>query len=205
MQINEIIVQNYAELPGAVANGAKRLLLASDLTAGGVTPSFGTIAESTNYAHDHGVTISVLVRPRHGEAMYNDAEIKIMDTDLLRIQQLGVDGVVFGALDESGALDEEAMANLVAAAGGMSLGFSTGLNQKPSDLTVDQLNWLSENDFTRVYTPINQELSALQSATTTLVAHQLQLIPTSTSVSTDLAQFQNNGDFTQLAILPEQA
>lgn len=51
VQINEIIVQNYAEVTAAVQQNAKRLLLVSDLALGGTTPSYGTIAEATRYAH----------------------------------------------------------------------------------------------------------------------------------------------------------
>lgn len=210
MQIKEIIIQSYNELPAVIAGGAKRVLLVADLAAGGVTPSFGTIAETTQYAHEHNVIISVLVRPRPGSAVYSDAEIKIMDTDLLHIQQIGVDAVAFGAMTNDGQLDEEAMTNLVAAAGGMALGFSTGLSEPLAVIDASQIKWLSDNDFSRYYMPLdlNQPLtsgiiSQLTETKMTLAASQLQLIPTNFKSKAERDDLLRQIDFNQLAILPE--
>ncbi len=211
VQINEIIVQNYAEVTAAVQQNAKRLLLVSDLALGGTTPSYGTIAEATRYAHDHNVSISILVRPRSGSADYNDAEIKIMDTDLLEIQKLGSDGVVFGVLTQSGNLDEDAMANLVAAAGGMALGFTTGLSRPTAPIEDEAVLWLSDNDFTRYYAPMASErelttetISSLMNANQKLSERNIQLIPTNFHSKAEMTTLTDKTNISQTAILPSQ-
>ncbi len=50
-----------------------------------------------------------IIRPRGGDFVYNDTELKIMHTDLIEAKKLGTDGVVLGCLTPSGWLDEEAL------------------------------------------------------------------------------------------------
>ena len=57
------------------------------------------MAESLRYAHEKKVPVTVLIRPRGGDFVYNDAEIKIMESDIFTAQSLGADTIAIGALE----------------------------------------------------------------------------------------------------------
>lgn len=82
------------------------------LELGGLTPSQGLIeavvAESLP-AH-------VLIRCRPGDFVFDDDEIKLMEREVRTALLSGAAGVVIGALDESGSIDESAIARLVGVA-----------------------------------------------------------------------------------------
>lgn len=94
--IKEAVVATFPEIVRVIQNGADRIELNADLAAGGITPSKGMIAEAIKYVHDHDKEITVMIRPRGGNFVYNDIELKIMEADILEAQQLGADGVALG-------------------------------------------------------------------------------------------------------------
>ncbi|KRM75717.1 copper homeostasis protein CutC [Secundilactobacillus collinoides] len=114
------IIENYTTLPEIITDH-QRVIIADNLTAGGTTPSKGVMAESTLYVHDHDGSITFIIKPRQGDYTYTDTELKIMEADLLEAQQLGADEVIFAATTANHEIDAEAMANLIAAAGGMTI------------------------------------------------------------------------------------
>lgn len=114
------IIENYTSLPNVITDH-RRVIIADNLAAGGTTPSKGVLAESTLYVHDHDGSVTFLIKPRQGNYTYTDTELKIMEADLLETQQLGADEVIFAATTANHQIDTEAMANLIAAAGGMTI------------------------------------------------------------------------------------
>ncbi|NLR09343.1 MULTISPECIES: copper homeostasis protein CutC [Lactobacillaceae] len=150
MLLVEPLLENYPQLPTAIEAGAKRVALADNLAVGGTTISKGVMGEAVRYAHEHQVTLDVVIAPRGGHSPYNDVEIKMMEADLLEAQQLGVDGAIFGALTLQHQLDHEALSLLIAAAGGMTLTFSTAFDQiRPQDRGV-AVDWLANQGFDHV-------------------------------------------------------
>lgn len=150
MLLVEPLLENYPQLPAAVEAGAKRVALADNLAVGGTTISKGVMGEAVRYAHEHQVTLDVVIAPRGGHSPYDDVEIKMMEADLLEAQQLGVDGAIFGALTLQHQLDQEALSPLIAAAGGMTLTFSTAFDQiRPQDRGV-AVDWLAGQGFDHV-------------------------------------------------------
>ena len=67
--------------------------------------------------------LHVIIRPRGGDFLYSDLERQIMLEDVRMARQLGVDGVVFGALLPNGDIDMEFMRQLMAESEGMSVTF----------------------------------------------------------------------------------
>lgn len=67
--------------------------------------------------------LHVIIRPRGGDFLYSDLERQIMLEDVRMARQLGVDGVVFGALLPNGDIDMEFMQQLMAESEGMSVTF----------------------------------------------------------------------------------
>lgn len=169
MLIKEVAVENFTDIPKQFAAGANRFELCDNLAVGGTTVSKGVMSETMHYAQDNQVPVMAMIRPRGGNFVYNDTELKIMEADLFQAQQLGVDGVVFGALDTDNLLDTDAMEFLIAASGGMQITFHMAFDEIPSDAQLDALAWLAEHDIDRVLThggsldkPIEETLPHLQ-------------------------------------------
>jgi copper homeostasis protein len=80
-----------------------RIELCQNLEQGGITPSPGLI----EYALAYGVETHVLIRPRPGGFRYTWDEVEIMLRDIHECQSIGAHGVVVGALDERGLIDEK--------------------------------------------------------------------------------------------------
>lgn len=143
MLLVEPLLENYTDLPAAIRAGAKRVTLADNLVGGGTTVSKGVMGEAVRYAHEHQVTLNLVIAARGGETPFNGVEIKMMEADLLEAQQLGVDGAVLRGLTDQRQLDVEALSTLIAAAGGMSLTFDTAFDRiRPQDRGA-ALDWLA--------------------------------------------------------------
>ena len=88
---------------GAIAAenfGVKRIELCSALSVGGLTPNYGLIKQCVNKSN---VEVHVMIRHREGDFCYSKEDVELMKMDINIAQQAGVQGVVFGILNE---LDE---------------------------------------------------------------------------------------------------
>ncbi|KAF1302128.1 copper homeostasis protein CutC [Candidatus Enterococcus willemsii] len=150
--LREFCAENYSDLPQAIANGAKRIELCDNLAVGGTTPSTGVIEEALSYAGEKGVTVMTMIRPRGGDFVYNDIELKIMHTDLIEAKKLGTDGVVFGCLTPNNWLDEEALEMLIDNAEGLQITFHMAFDAIPVERQFEAIDWLAENGVTRILT-----------------------------------------------------
>ncbi len=105
----EIAVSSPAGSIAAFTGGADRVELCVGLELGGLTPSQGLIeavvAESLP-AH-------ALIRCRPGDFVFDDDEIALMEREVRTALRSGAAGVVIGALDAYGSLDESAISRLV--------------------------------------------------------------------------------------------
>lgn len=93
--------------------------LCQDLEQGGVTPSMGMI----RYALEHISEVNVLIRPRAGGFHYNLEELEVMKHDIISCAEMGVHGIVIGALNESGGPDVEFLEMVRSYSGNMTLTF----------------------------------------------------------------------------------
>ncbi|MCF1684003.1 copper homeostasis protein CutC [Tetragenococcus halophilus] len=152
MLIKEFCAENYTNIPAAIANGAKRIELCDNLSVGGTTPSTGVIEESFAYASEKDVPLVTMIRPRAGDFIYNDIELKIMETDLIEAKKLGIDGIVLGCLTPNNWLDEEALDRLIEAATGLQITFHMAFDQIAKDRQYEAIDWLSERGITRILT-----------------------------------------------------
>lgn len=101
--------------------GADRVELCAGMPEGGTTPSCGMIRRSREVLGNVG--LNVIIRPRGGDFLYSDSEIRQMEYDIYSAQDAGADGLVFGALTEDGEVDERAMTILMTAAGDLPVTF----------------------------------------------------------------------------------
>lgn len=108
--------------------GAHRVELCSALSLGGLTPSYGFIELARKRLK---IDINVLIRPRQGDFLYDSDEVAVMLRDITACAQMGVNGVVIGALDPFGNVDEDACRAMVAVAKhyGMSVTFHRAIDR----------------------------------------------------------------------------
>lgn len=118
--IFEACTANMASVEEAVLGGAERIELCTALPLGGLTPSLGML--KTVRQHFSPLTIHVLIRPREGNFVYREDEMKVMVRDIEDALPYA-DGIVCGALLPNGDIDMDAMRRLVSAANGKPITF----------------------------------------------------------------------------------
>lgn len=108
--------------------GAHRVELCSALSLGGLTPSYGFIELARKRLK---IDVNVLIRPRQGDFLYDSDEVAVMIRDIIACAQMGVNGVVIGALDPFGNVDVDACRAMVAVAKhhGMSVTFHRAIDR----------------------------------------------------------------------------
>jgi copper homeostasis protein len=120
----------------AAHNGADRIELCSGYAEGGLSPSVGTVAMVREQLT---IPLHVMIRPRVGDFVYNTEEILAMEKEILYYKQLGVNGVVFGILNEKGEINSKALKQLIDAARPMSVTF-----HRAFDLCINPLKELDK-------------------------------------------------------------
>lgn len=116
----EICVDSITSAQAARAGGADRLEVCSSLAAGGTTPSEGLVRACVDLV---GLPVMMMIRPRDGQFIYDEADLSIMLRDIEIAQRLGVSGVVFGALTAEGRIDHGQCERLLDAAEGLTTTF----------------------------------------------------------------------------------
>ncbi len=109
-------IDSVASATAAARGGADRLEVCADLPVGGTTvrPSvFRQIREQVQ------IPLRVLIRPRFGDFLFDEMQIREMEEDIRTLKDLGADGVVIGALLPDGTLDTKVLERLILAAGGL--------------------------------------------------------------------------------------
>ena len=117
----EICCDSINSLKKSVNLGVSRIELCSELSVGGLTPSYGFIKEALKYSKN--IPIRVLIRPRSGDFDYNNFEIEIMKNDINEVKKLGVEGLVLGMVDNKGELPVSKIRDIVDSANGLSMTF----------------------------------------------------------------------------------
>lgn len=91
----ECCCTDAAEAVEAMSGGAGRVELCEDLPCGGVTPSRADIEAALKAVN---IPVNVLIRVRGGDFVYDETEIEAMIGSVRMCRELGVNGVVVGAL-----------------------------------------------------------------------------------------------------------
>ena len=143
----EAAVETLASALAAERSGADRIELCPNLNDGGTTPSAELTAKVTERTR---LPVFVLIRPRVGRFVYSDDEIGGMAREIELARQMGVAGIVTGALTPDDKVDIDQTRKLVDAAGGLPVTFHRAI-----DLTVnlsDALEQLIEIGVSRILT-----------------------------------------------------
>jgi copper homeostasis protein len=99
----EICVDSLDKALDAQNKGADRIELCEELIIGGITPSKNLIL---SVRKNLNIKIHALIRPRGGNFVYNDYELKQMENDILFCRDYKIDGIVFGILDKENKIDK---------------------------------------------------------------------------------------------------
>lgn len=167
--IKEFCAENFTDIPAAIKAGAGRIELCDNLAVGGTTPSLGVIEETLAYANEKHVPVMTMIRPRGGNFIYNDLELKIMETDLIHAKNAGTDGVVFGCLTEDNEVDEEALEILLGNSIGLQTTFHMAFDAIPKKKQFETIDWFVKLGIDRILShggplsqPIEESLSHLK-------------------------------------------
>lgn len=90
--------------------GADRVELCADMLVGGITPAI----EIIQIARENlSIDINVMIRPRGGNFVYSNSEFEQMKSEIEIIKKLGVNGFVFGILNEDKSINVDQNKELV--------------------------------------------------------------------------------------------
>ncbi|MGE3831643.1 MAG: copper homeostasis protein CutC [Parvibaculaceae bacterium] len=131
----EVCVDDAAGLVAAVAGGADRIELTSALELGGLTPSPALMA----LAAEARIPVYVMIRPRAGNFVYSPVEEDQMRREIDVVREIGLSGIVIGAMRGNGRLDVEMLSRFVQHAGGLG----TTLH-RAFDMVSDQFEALEQ-------------------------------------------------------------
>lgn len=134
--IKEACVETFEQAVNAEKKGADRIELCSNLHLDGLTPSDNLILSVTRKLK---IPVRVMIRPRGGDFVYTKAELDQMQASIEFCKDVGVDGVVFGILNSSSALNLKAITGLVHIAYPLNV-----IIHKAIDVTLDPLQSLRE-------------------------------------------------------------
>jgi len=109
--IVEICANSFASAQAAKNAGAARIELCTELSVGGLTPSYGLIEKVVS---EINIPIHVLIRPRSGDFCYSEAELDVMLKDIAFCKQIGCSGIVSGILTSERSINESATKLLIA-------------------------------------------------------------------------------------------
>lgn len=98
----EICCASLTSALHAQKGGADRIELCANLEHGGTTPSAATIKLAKQHLQ---IPVFVLIRPRKADFFYNNLEMSVMLEDIRLAKSLGADGIVSGALTQTGEID----------------------------------------------------------------------------------------------------
>jgi copper homeostasis protein len=132
----EACVETLEDALIAEDKGASRIELCSALDQDGLTPSRELTAQCLYYL---SIPVMAMVRPRGGNFVYSEAEVKQMESDIEFFKEAGVAGVVFGLLTKENTIDIKNTQRLVKQAFPLDVTF-----HKAIDYTSDILQSFQE-------------------------------------------------------------
>ena len=98
----EICANSYQSALNAQKSGADRIELCSELSIGGITPSYGLLKK---VSEEITIPVNVLIRPRSGNFCYSNDEFLVMKENIKLCKELGFNGIVSGVLNADNSID----------------------------------------------------------------------------------------------------
>jgi len=130
----EICANSYQSAINAQNAGAYRIELCSELSVGGITPSYGLLEK---VSEDITIPVHVLIRPRSGNFYYTDDEFLQMKANIELCKKLGFQGIVSGVLNADNSIDVKRTQELIVLSKPLSFTF-----HRAFDCVIDPLKSL---------------------------------------------------------------
>lgn len=143
----EVCVETIEDALAAAAGGADRLELCSALDLGGLTPSVGLYQEVCAGAE---LPVWIMIRPRPGDFVYSDADIRVMARDIEAFRPHNPVGFVFGVLNPDGTVNCQACRALLHACDGRPAVFHRAFDRTP--VVTEALKTVIDLGFRRILT-----------------------------------------------------
>lgn len=124
--ILEACVENLAQSITAERKGANRLELCGRLDLDGLTPD---VALVNGVMQKVQIPVKVMIRPRGGDFVHSDDELKQMSHSIDQMKAIGVQEIVLGILDNSNKINLEATRKLTAQAYPMKVTFHKAIDE----------------------------------------------------------------------------
>ena len=124
--IKEACCGSYMEGVNAQGLGANRIELCSNLDVGGLSPSFKEVQRALEFIT---IPIFVMVRVRDGSFHYTKKEKESMIQEIKNLKNIGVEGIVIGALNAKDEIDVEYMKEIVKIARPMEITFHKAIDE----------------------------------------------------------------------------
>lgn len=148
----EFCAENFNNVPEAIEAGIARIELCDRLDVGGTTPSGSVQRQTVQYAHQQGVEVLTMIRPRGGSFVYTDEEkLKLIKDARFAIEN-ETDGIVFGCLTRDKDIDKPIVEELIKLAGNKQSVFHMAFDAISEDKQTEALEWLIEAGCTRILT-----------------------------------------------------
>lgn len=128
----EICVADAHSLEAAIEGGADRIELCSALELGGLTPSSGLM----RLAAQAPIPVYAMIRPRAGDFVFSARESEIMLDDIEAAGGAGLAGVVLGASQPDGQLDDALLSRLRVQAQGLGTTLHRAFDLVPEPLAA---------------------------------------------------------------------
>jgi copper homeostasis protein len=188
----EICANSYQSAINAQIAGANRIELCTELSVGGVTPSYGLLKKVSEKIT---IPVHVLIRPRSGHFCYTDKEFNQMKTDIEVCKKLGFNGIVSGILNTDNSIDIKRTKELIELSKPLSFTF-----QRAFDCVSNPKNALAiliELGADRILTSGLEERAEngieLLKKLHKIAQHKLIILPGSGINSKNVALFKNAG------------
>lgn len=135
----EICANSYQSALNAEKAGADRIELCSELSIGGITPSYGLLEKISK---EITIPVNVLIRPRSGNFCYTDDEFEIMKTNIKICKELGFNGIVSGILNPDNSIDIKRTRELIVISKPLSFTFHRAFDcvQNPKESLQQLIN-----------------------------------------------------------------
>lgn len=128
--MNNLLIECCANSIKSAVNGesagANRIELCRKLEVGGITPFHQDIIQSKETLT---IALHILIRPRAGDFVYTENELKQMIHDIIFCKEVGCDGVVIGALNPDGSINKKQCEQMMESANGMHITFHRAFDE----------------------------------------------------------------------------
>ena len=139
----EVCCTSFKDARTAYECGADRIELCENLSVGGVTPDTDLVRSVILNVE---IPVFVLIRARGGNFNFNDYEVKEMISSIKEVKDLGVHGIVSGALKECGEINVEVTKHMLEMASPLPFTFHRAFDEcADRSIAISQLREIGVN------------------------------------------------------------